>query len=449
MVKRPSIASASPSRSPKLQKTHDGPQPGTDGSPTGPQPGADACPPGIETVELVNHADPAQQYRVSEHPARIQLEKLGFHPQNRGGQGMIPHHAHQVAYNIMDKGTIIRRYNFVRAVIVPAKEREKWLTANRNKFDQEPLCPRATDEMCFALLTRTHFTSAQKLVKEGNRNLYNENAKPIRLKKDDDEGHLIQRDGVLCVLYGEDLWYNTAALQALMAEDNDDASIVLAEDEVSALGRVDATIRSLAARPNARLTMESVLDEMKNHKANRLPAANLMHLIRFRMGIPSSCAKIFTDCVFNKSQGRVTVNTENYDRIAQIKTNDWHWIKICLMVYLYTQSSQVESLLPTLDKSSTNKVEVICYKKDIYQAIGQETELADRVTNFIKMALERYKQPKTEDGSQLREYRKDLLVKARGELLGKCGRALFKVGQKIASDAMSGICLLLRSVGSL
>ena len=262
-------------QSPKRQRTHNGPQPGTD-----------ASPPGIATVGLTSPADQAQQYRTSEHPTRIPIEKFGFHPLNRGGQGMIPHHAHQLASSIVTVGTSIRRYQFVRAVRVPAKEREEWLTANRNKYDQEPLCPRPTDEMCFALLTRTHFTSAQKLLKEGNRSLYNENAKPIKLRKDDVEGHKIQQDGVLCVLYSEALWDNTAALQALMAEDNDDGSVVLAND-VSAMRRmvaemqiVDATTRAIGSQPCK--------------TANRCPPENVKKKQKLASdpGEPSSAASV-------------------------------------------------------------------------------------------------------------------------------------------------------------
>ena len=68
-----------------------------------------------------------------------------------------------------------------------------------------------------------------------------------------------------------------------------------------------------------------------------------------------------------------------------------------------------------------------------------------KVTNFIVDMLECYKQ-KTPKGSQPREYRKDGLLKARARLLGQCGRALMKAGQKIASEAMAGICLLLRGL---
>ena len=66
-------------------------------------------PPGIYTDPLETPADRAQHQRVSEQIVRIDLDEVSFHPDNRGGQGAIPNHIHQVANNWMRKGTIARR----------------------------------------------------------------------------------------------------------------------------------------------------------------------------------------------------------------------------------------------------------------------------------------------------------------------------------------------------
>ncbi len=66
-----------------------------------------------------------------------------------------------------------------------------------------------------------YFIGANKLIAAGNRTYMNkQNAMPLRLQDDDEEGQLIQTDGVMALIYSENLWDDVAAITARMRETN-------------------------------------------------------------------------------------------------------------------------------------------------------------------------------------------------------------------------------------
>ena len=72
---------------------------------------------------LLSEADRAERYLIPNQPGRVPLSKIGCHEENRGGQGIMQFHAHDIAYDISTKGTSKRRYGRVRLVEVPEKDR--------------------------------------------------------------------------------------------------------------------------------------------------------------------------------------------------------------------------------------------------------------------------------------------------------------------------------------
>ena len=46
---------------------------------------------------LPAEADRAEKHLAPNQPGRVQLNKISWHPENRGGQGILPIHVHNVA----------------------------------------------------------------------------------------------------------------------------------------------------------------------------------------------------------------------------------------------------------------------------------------------------------------------------------------------------------------
>ena len=68
---------------------------------------------------LKDSGDRAAKYRKPGGNFRLDLERLGFHPDNRGGLGVSAKHAHEVAWDGTDNGVSLRRYKEVEVVEVP------------------------------------------------------------------------------------------------------------------------------------------------------------------------------------------------------------------------------------------------------------------------------------------------------------------------------------------
>ena len=111
----------------------------------------------------------------------------------------------------MATGTKLVRYKEVALVRVPEKDLIKWREANREHCESDALMPRFASGMRYALMTKTHFTHAQKLTQDGGRTLFNEGKITIKVKEDSQEGHKILEEGVVSCIYNEGLWNDKPA----------------------------------------------------------------------------------------------------------------------------------------------------------------------------------------------------------------------------------------------
>ena len=152
---------------------------------------------------LILEADRAQEYLEMVQPGRVPIHEIGFLRMNRGGQGIMPLHVHDVALDVVNNGTSSRRYDVVRLVKVPDEEKDKWLCANIQKARQNSLlAPCKPSDMRYACLKCTHFVGAQKLIGEGNRTYKDQvDGKALKLLPTDAEGSMIQKQGVQAVIY--------------------------------------------------------------------------------------------------------------------------------------------------------------------------------------------------------------------------------------------------------
>ena len=62
------------------------------------------------------------------------------------------------------------------------------------------------------------------------------NGLPLKLMEGDEEGQLIQKNGVKAIVYDEGLWYDPVALMALMREDNANQESAKPETELDSFG---------------------------------------------------------------------------------------------------------------------------------------------------------------------------------------------------------------------
>ena len=213
---------------------------------------------------------------------RIPLSNIGF-ARLWGGQGIMPPHVHDIAYDVCMNMTSVRRYRTVFLVVVPEKFKVAWRNDHWwSKSLLNPLFPTCTQDLHYACLTMAHFVGAHKLIAEGNRTFMDrKNGLPLKLMEGDEEGQLIQKQGVRAVVFKEELWYEPTVLMALMREDNANQEIGAVQgDDVS----VDVTDMAKDASLWAAVD-ECAAVSLEAAKANSAYSAakNLVHLIGGRL----------------------------------------------------------------------------------------------------------------------------------------------------------------------
>ena len=180
--------------------------------------------------KLLFDADRAEYMKIANQPGRVQLAKITWHRRNRGGQGILQLHSHEIALDVSLFGTSKRRYKAVRLVEVPESAKSEVLRDNRKKTSLNPLLSNfdavCVNDRLYCCLSCTHFVEAHKLIAEGGRKYMDKpDGTPLVLQEDDLKGKMIQEQGVEALVYSEELWKDTPAVFAVMREDNLDTCI--------------------------------------------------------------------------------------------------------------------------------------------------------------------------------------------------------------------------------
>ena len=253
-------------------------------------------------TQLASAVDRAEKYRLAGE-SRIDIDRFGYLECNRGGLGISPPHAHEVCEDRMKNKTRIARYVAVKAVILEGDFLIKTRAANEEKCRGDPLMPNYSPKMDLGLLKLTHFVHSQKLFKDGCRTLYNLGAVKIKLQDDDEEGKAMMEYGPLTILYSSGLLKDEEALNALMREDNENATINLKEDTMVTYGSIDRIITSLvkSAQPGSQpLTDVECLKACKAVlQEARFTEEMLLTLIRFRGRLSVVVSEVFSGHVSN------------------------------------------------------------------------------------------------------------------------------------------------------
>ena len=213
--------------------------------------------------------------------------KLGFIGMNRGGHGISPRHVHEVAAECFN-GVKLWRYKIVSAVKVPEKELKAWRNLNREKCEGDKLMPKFAEDMTLACISKTHFTHAIKLAADGGRTLYNlQDGAAIKFKNSDD----VFTDGLAIQVFGENLWYDTEALAALMSEDNKDSEVCMREDEIQIQGVIAEVYK--AYPKDEQVSFDTMLRQIKKRGMSGRKDEKLLPLIKWTMSIPQSIGDHF------------------------------------------------------------------------------------------------------------------------------------------------------------
>jgi len=147
---------------------------------------------------------------------RVPLDQIGFWPGNRDSTGCGPQHVHDIAEDIVTRGTSLWRYESVDLVKVPVAFLDCYRGYNKVMCDQADYMPSFNPDMVYVLLTKNHFTSAHMLIRDGGRTLYDykmgTGMRDIKPRPDDREGQMIQEQGVLASIFDEDLFSESEAM---------------------------------------------------------------------------------------------------------------------------------------------------------------------------------------------------------------------------------------------
>ena len=386
-------------------------------------------------VALEDASDRAHKHRKIGN-LRIPVDQLGFLPDNRGGMGILPYHVHEVAWDCLANKTKLSRYQQVDVVKLPHGKLQEVLEANRNKCEASTLMPPFSPAIQYACLTKTHFVHAHKLGRDGTRTLFHEGKVRIRWQLADEEAAVINEQGVLCAVYDSALLDDVDALRSVMGDDNLNASVQMAEDEMQAFGRVDRIFEKLVpSQQGQTIDTAEVIDSLRASGLGSFPEDVWMHFIQLRAKLPPGVSQVFRTCQFHSSAGRVRVKPSDFGLAAKLdRRGPWSKIAVLMLQYLpFAKNAQAGPSGPSnvtfggRAESTAKKLNIACMKQ-----LEIEPDFVVSMDQFIKDVIKHYPVP-------IGHGDPEKVLDARTLLLAESGRFLLKVGAQLADAVQKAV----------
>ena len=390
--------------------------------------------------QLEDAGDRAQSFRESAL-RRIHLDELGIYPNNRGGTGIIPHHVHEVANDCLENTTKPNRYQHVCVVEVPEEFRKQVVDYNVQKARGNPLLPTVHPErLRYVVLTKTHFVHAQKLAKDGNRTLYDKGTTRINWSDRDREGHEITMRGPLCCVYRQGLYMDDAAAKTLCSEDNLNALVSMAEDEMQAFHRACAQFlveeekilqQHGEVEPHRQELEKAAVDGIAINGGHAPFSRREWHdLVAFRAGVPRALSELLQGCHAILCAGRSRVRIADWGLVAKLDRQA-PWAKLCVMMMQYLGA------MPTPDKEGSRwagRKDHFATKlqKDVLDELQGESEFLLDVQVAVTKLITAYKDPT--NNSMLQEEIRSHMYACRGHLMANAGKIVRTVGAELSSE---------------
>ena len=390
-----------------------------------------------QTVPLEDAADRAEA-KKKPGVVRISLDEIGFWPDNRGSTGICSHHVHEIALDIMENKCRRARYEPIQLLAVPARHLEAFKRANEDTCENDPMMPKFSPAMVYVCGSKTHFTHALKLGKEGTHHVFNNSsAGIIKWKKNDVEAAECMKHGPLCVIYDSSIFQDLEAVEALNADGNLNSKIEMAEDEMQAFGRVDATFERLARSPDWQKINVNTIDEQVLQKIRE--SCGLGHftpqewrnLILLRKVLSVRHTKVLRTCQFEAVAGRIRARASDFGLLAKLDPRA-PWGKVALLLWQYIGASSTGASQPNSDAIAFGVRKEVYAKTLSTSSINQlaiESSMMVDIEAEIKSALMHYSfsDPPAPGDDPVTFGQSKALFSARGEFLSQCGRLLLKV----------------------
>lgn len=381
--------------------------------------------------------DRAHKMRVS-GDVRIRLDQIGFWNINRGGMGLASHHLHEVTNSCCAHGISLMRYQHVPIVEIPQECLEEVRKYNRARCESDPLMPKYSEHIKYVCVGKTHFVHALKLLKDGNRFLYNQQdvQTSIRLKPSDAEGKLTQTEGPLCAIFRPDLFKDPEAMTALTSQDNLNASVQMEEDEMTAFGRVNTTVEQLGSK-----SVQRILTSLRTIGLGKFNADDYTNFIELRLCLDQPQAKVFLTCQFAVCSGRVSVKPWDFGLAAKLDPRaPWCMISLLLWQYIGTMNANTPAGMVVHNSSSFSGrqgLNATKMRKDVIGELTKESGFVKTVEKFILDMLKNYSRPS--GGTISEEHHVHELLKRRAHFLADVGRQLINIGRELDTKEKTAI----------
>ncbi len=321
----------------------------------------------------------------------IDIDLLGSHPCNRGRLGVSSFHVHRIVDSILTDGFSRHRYRDATVVRVPDQHLEAFRQFNRDLSAMDDRLPPFSPNMKYALLTKDHLVSALKLFRCGTVPMYH-SKEVIRPNPADAQLRTHLTEGLARDVMAEGLWLEDfRALQAMITDDNLNASVEMATNEMEVLSFLSSELADMPAGSDAKEQFRLVMARAKSHFGSQaFGETDMVHLYNFAVRVPRSLCRNLSELHFSLvSPASLRCKPQDFGAIAKIDSTSTY-SKVALIVSLYLGATGEAG---GAARQSVTGVAAVCgsVKKEMLQKMQQDSEMMKTTETFLKTVLKAYK----------------------------------------------------------
>ena len=143
---------------------------------------------------------------------------------------------------------------------------------------------------------------------------------------------------MVATVYSAAMWWDSAAILAIMREDNLDAQVATGETELDCLGLVNKTVKRMATGcepQGVTIKADDVIAQIAEVGYGNMTADDWKHLVEFRLPLSTAQGDMLCDCLFQVCNGRVTTRAKTYSDVANLHPKKYPWPKAFLLMETY------------------------------------------------------------------------------------------------------------------
>ena len=272
--------------------------------------------------------------KYSKGVIRIDVDQIGAHWLNRNGLPVSGKHVHHLWRTILQRHGFVRhRYNHAVVVEMPEGDLQRLREHNQQFCEKDPLLPKASPNMKYGCLTKTHLIYGLKCFKHGSMR-WDDTGEVMTVPKNAETVKEHIENGVFAMVISKEAFLdNPDHLISIMVSGNLEQSVAMPEHEIALLQSVMSLVDKPV--PQGEVPAEYIGKTLQPLTGGRWDDDDIRQIWNFAMVAGVEQAKLLMHVHFQHINPAIVVVKPSFFGICSQIPKEFRWCRMTIVVAQY------------------------------------------------------------------------------------------------------------------